>query len=1105
MSHSGQHTPPGDLDARRRSVAETGQSFVVEASAGTGKTSTLIDRILHLVLESGPGGVALPLSRICAITFTEKAAGEMKVRLRQELEKVLLNPGAPPERLDRAREGLSDIETASISTFHSFAVSLLKERPIEAGLDPHFVALDDMRSELFFREVWEPWINRALTDRVPVLEKALRAGFSLDKLFDLAGKMRQHWLQVRDLDSDPPPSGQDLQAQIESFEREGRALMQLLIQPGDKLAPFLEQALDWLGHPEEAGGDLAKPGSAGAAANWTGGKETVKAARQLVRSIVEYRQIYRGLPAQRLLHEIVCWIKDAFMLGEWEIRKREGGLLDFDDQLRLARDLLLKNQSVRRDFQQQFQTLLVDEFQDTDPIQWEIVLLLSAADVEGKGLAKLAPAPGRLFIVGDPKQSIYRFRHADIETYLGIVEAEQLQSLGLNRLELTTNFRSVPAILRFVDAAFENAMVAGQYQPKYLPFGNHGHREPGLAGPSVYLFGERAGEPDSKRRAAEIAATESRRIARLILEIKGSREWCVHDRGERGGSGWRSPQYGDIAVLLPMLTHAYALEEELRDHGIPYVLEGGKFYYARSEVASAILVLRALANPNDAVALYGSLRSIFFGMSDEDLLRAHIGGISMDYREVVPRNSPLFRPFEILRTLHRLRHARPASETFEILLQETGAREVLAVRGFQSLANLHKLGRTLRSYQNNLTFSRVVDLLGTIDEEGLAESESRLMEERSDAVRVMTIHKAKGLDFPILIAAALGMAKASRGKDVLVDRFGRKIFALNLGSADSGLRTFHWKQLAEEEKKRDEAELVRLLYVALTRAKDHLVLSTHTAGCRKLEGSELCVPDVEGTRLLPLDSFLEDCYAGKNHLAQLIDAAGLDIEPEAVRKAGPHVPVNWEAAVLKEYGELRDLIAKTPVSGDIKAAGRIAGSTEPEDRSGEARESEAAANRSVRLGIAFHEAMERIDILESRQMTELVREIAARHKIDSGSTTLLEAMLRATVSSELLGQARAAIRAGRKVVRELPFVRPLGPGSLEEGKIDLLIEQENGWVLVDYKTDWVSDEKESAEEFFHNKYSSQIGAYIKALRSFSINVQAAYLLLARTGEAIQLV
>ena len=215
----------------------------------------------------------------------------------------------------------------------------------------------------------------------------------------------------------------------------------------------------------------------------------------------------------------------------------------------------------------------------------------------------------------------------------------RLKSLGLDRLKLTTNFRSVPSILSFVDAAFENAMKPAdddcRYQPEYLAFRRSRIPEGGIA--------DALGPPSRRcERRRAIRNAESREIRRKGIHTDRQAhpaKFTVQNPGrfriptERGGDGWRAPQYGDIAILLPVLTHADVLEDEFRDLGIPYVLEGGKFYYARSEVSSAIMVLRAVANPNDSVALYGSLRSIFFGLSDEDLLRAHIDGLSLDYRE----------------------------------------------------------------------------------------------------------------------------------------------------------------------------------------------------------------------------------------------------------------------------------------------------------------------------------------------------------------------------------------------------------------------------------------------------------------------------------------
>jgi ATP-dependent helicase/nuclease subunit A len=1100
-----------DREARRRAVEETESSFVVEASAGTGKTSILISRILQLVLDKGPSGPPLPLSRICAITFTEKAASEMRVRLRQHFEQATFDERSSKERSARAMEALNDLETAAISTFHSFAVSLLKERPVEAGLDPRFAALDDIRGELFFREVWEPWINRALVDRNPTLEKALRNGFRLDGLVNLARMLRLNWLNVRGLECDPPPTNEQFRARILALSEQGKDFSGLCLKQEDRLAACLDSARDWLAHPDDGSIELSKPGNVGAAAGWSGGKDTVLMVREFLREVVEFRASCESLPRQRLLHEVVGWIQKDFMLDEWEKRKQAGGLIDFDDQLRLARDLLLNSKNVRREFQQQYGALLVDEFQDTDPIQWEIVLLLSATDVEENDPAKLRPEPGRLFIVGDPKQSIYRFRNADIETYLEIVSPEKRESLGLGLLELTTNFRSVPSILNFVDAAFESSMnPAGEeshYQGKYLPFGRHGHRGGESNQPSVSFLGDKNDESGAKSKTQEFVRRESKRIAGLIQEIRGSEAWKIEDRADSSVPDRRAPQYGDIAVLLPVLTHADVLEDAFRETGIPYVLEGGKFYYARSEVTSAITVLRAVANPNDCVALYGSLRSIFFGLSDEDLLNAHLEGIPLDYREEAPNESPLHGPFEILRDLHRNRHERRASETFEILLQKTGAREVLAASGFQSLANLGKLGRTLRSLQGDATFSQVVDLLGTMDEEGLAESESRLMEERSDAVRIISIHKSKGLDFPIVIVAGLGSKKVARSKSVLTDRRGKKMFALSFGSKDSGLQTPLWKEMSDEEKKKESAELVRLLYVGLTRARDYMILSTHTPGWKKNDETGQWVPATEGTRLDPLRTVIADCYSERSGMVRLIDPDSIgNGKASIVSKVSPSKPTtDWLATAVREYRELQALVESTPSSGNFMAAGQEPDASDPEDRVSEERVPEIAGNRGVRLGVAFHEAMERVDLSGKSSVVEFSRDAAMRHRLDPENGRILQTMIETCLASDLLDRARIATRSKRRIFREFTFVRPLNPGAIEEGKIDLLFEEEDGWVLVDYKTDWVSKKSEGIQAFCRNRYAGQVREYVDALRTLKVNIKAAYLLLARSAETVQII
>lgn len=1108
-------TAPGMLDdgeARRRAIEATGRSFVMEASAGTGKTHTLIHRILHLVLQQGPDGPPLRLSEICAITFTEKAAGEMKLRLRQYLEQAVLDATATSPRRARAREALNELETASISTFHSFAVGLLKEKPIEAGLDPHFSALDEIQSELYFKEIWESWIGRALDTRDPVLEKALRNGFRLSTLEDLARILRMHWLTIRDLARDVPLPQEQFRESMRAYLRQGKEFLQRARKREDKLAGHLAKMLHWLEAPDPEAEKVSRFANTGTAANWDGGKDTVQAVREFLRETVEFRISYDNLPRQILLDEVMRWLLEDFLREEWGKRKQADGLLDFDDQLYLARDLLRRHATVRHEFQDRYKTLLVDEFQDTDPLQLEIVLMLTSKESVSADPSLLRPEPGRLFIVGDPKQSIYRFRNADIETYLGLVDANRLQALGIERLHLTTNFRSIPSILGFVDATFQDSMHppedGGKYQPPYLAFGGQGARTLAADTPAVSLLGDFGNEENARRSTREFVEMESGRIARLIRQIHGSEAWRIQDSSAPDNDGWRAPRYGDMAILLPVLSHADALEEALSGLSIPYVLEGGKFYYARSEVSSAITVLRAVANPNDAVAVYGSLRSIFFGLSDEDLLQARMEGIGFDYRVPAPPDSPLRQPYEILLELHRQRHERRASETFEILLHKTGAREVLAVRGYQSLANLNKVGRTLRALQGEASFSQVIDLLRAMDAEGLAESESRLMEERSDAVRILSIHKSKGLDFPIVFIASLGLKKQARMKQLLADRHEKKLFALKLGARESGFQTASWDALVEHEKKREEAELVRLLYVGLTRARDHMILSVHTGNWKRIDGTDGAFPDVEGTRLKPLEHILNGCFSGAVSAARILDGAALDAVAVPPRPAPTAVSSDWGAVAAREYQQLQDLIRHTPATGMLHAAGDApvteAAAAADAIASPEEHVPESAQKRSLRLGTAFHEAMERVDFCDPNGLPDLLRDLARDQRLDPAGARALKEMVEICLASDLLERVRCAARAGGRILREIPFVRPVPGKGIEEGKIDLLFEEPDGWVLVDYKTDWVSREPEAAAEFFQHAYSPQINEYVQAMESLGVPIRSAYLLLARTGAALKM-
>ncbi len=1093
-----------DFTGRNEAVEDTRSSLIIEASAGTGKTTALVGRVLHLVLQQGPDGPPLPIRNICAITYTEKAAGEMRLRLRHELE---IRTGEKGETGERARAAVAELDAASISTIHSFCVSMLKERPFEAGLDPQFSALDEVQGEIFFREVWADWLEGAIERRDPVLEAALRGGLSLVSLQCLADLLRRHSIESCELNLRPPRSDDEVRTEAGRLLSEGHELIGMCTDVEDKLARLLLAALQWLGAPEAWPLPARKPGSVGSRGNWKGGSDTVARARGVVLQINQHAAEWSQLPQQRLLDRTVRWLLENF-LPEWRAQKRARGWLDFDDQLWWAHELLRLSEAARREFQERYRVLLVDEFQDTDHLQLRILLLLACADPEVGTQAFPHPSPGRLFLVGDPKQSIYRFRGADIETYTSVIDAAGAGNMAVRKVELTRNLRSVPSILRFVDDTFVGRMIRADgalYQPDYLPFGGKGLRLDEPDPPSVFLLGERNDRGELIGSGVSFVTVEARRIARLLRQMHDSREWCVEERSRAGmapGGGRRPPRYGEIAVLLPVLTHADELEEALQEASVPYVLEGGKFYYARSEVSSAITLLRALDNPNDTVALYGGLRSIFFGLSDADLLEALAAGQALDYRTRIPADSPLSFPFSLLRELHNRRHERPASETFEVLLRETRAREVLALHGLQSLANLGKLGRTLRTLQGASSFSRVVELVASMDEEGAAESESRLMEEHGDAVRILSIHRSKGLDFPIVLVAGLGQKRKNSVGDFLSDRHRLMEFALRVQARDGSLRTPGWETLEAAEKLKENAELMRLLYVALTRARDYLVVSTHHRGKPDSEsgGWDACYGS---TRLQPLADLLSSDDLKGGGLVRLIDGAMLD---RVQLPPAPEIPLpdqDWIGALRSEQEELRRLVEKTPAAARCRPAGRI-----DEEMTGDEGAPDFARRRAVRLGIAFHEAMEQLDLVEGSNLEACAHRSSQQHNLDRAGRKRLADMIRTCLASPLMRRIRAAAIAGREVLREVPFVRSLRGedrvSGIEEGKVDLLFRDEDGWVIVDYKTDARMHLTEERITALRGKYGPQLDSYRKAMAQIGIPVRRSCILLAETGETVEI-
>jgi ATP-dependent exoDNAse (exonuclease V) beta subunit len=468
-----------DNEARRRILTEFGTSFFVEAAAGTGKTSALVDRIVGLLRTGGS-----TLDRVVAVTFTEKAAGEMKLRLRSEIEKARAR--AAPEERDRLERALEHLELARIGTIHAFCGDLLHERPVEAGIDPLFEVASEEAAESLADEAFEGWFQRTLADPPEGIRRILRRRSGMqsprEQLRNAMRSLREH----RDF---PEPWRR------EPFDRNGAIdrLVHELAQLGGLAAAsswpddYLTRNLTEIDRfVEETARIEAVRGrdydgleaelralSRLRTWSWKGAKRTsfgalsrdeVLARRDEVKTDLEAFIAASDADLAPLLHEAL-----QAPIADYEVLKAKAGQLDFLDLLIKARDLIRDEAGVRHELQQRFTHLFVDEFQDTDPLQAEILLLLAAGDPDCTDWRAVRPVPGKLFLVGDPKQSIYRFRRADVAIYEQV--KKRVIGASAELLYLTTSFRAPPSIQSFVNGAFAPAMTAGpgRGQAAYVP------------------------------------------------------------------------------------------------------------------------------------------------------------------------------------------------------------------------------------------------------------------------------------------------------------------------------------------------------------------------------------------------------------------------------------------------------------------------------------------------------------------------------------------------------------------------------------------------------------------------------------------------------------
>ncbi|MBT7617302.1 MAG: UvrD-helicase domain-containing protein [Calditrichaeota bacterium] len=1076
----GKNLYPLDNSQRETVRTEINSSMVVEAGAGTGKTTLLVDRIISLIEN-------FSINDIAAVTFTEKAAGELIERLRGKIEERLFDDGREGISL-KMRKVLDEIDTAQVSTIHSFARTIVHERAIEAGLDPEISMIEPDAEKVLVNDI----INSELLKKDSKRDLWLKRFIHLNGRFDDLRELVSVLYQNRDLlDGYVKESGtlsfQDVVShtvqQVEKLANTARQNCFNQTDPGRIQILDIESAKPQSEKPNEseAIGWLLKVSSLspnkGAQKNWTN-KEICRQQKANLKALKSDTSENVDSLRRETLELIIEWVKN--LTERVNDEKRIQGKIGFQDLLIEARNLLL-DPNIQRDFHSRYKRLLIDEFQDTDPLQVEIAMLLAAQRAEESNAFEHNLEPGKVCLVGDPKQSIYRFRRADPDIYGAAVK--QVIKTG-RKVEITQNFRSSPGIVNFINLFFEKVWDyanAGTITYRAItPDPRRPVSQP--SPPVVILFPAENWDPGSAK-ADEIRAAEADALSMLIKQAHSDPEWKVCKKNE---NKFASPQWSDFAILFQTVTGIDLYADALNRLNIPFQVEGGKRFFQQVIIEQLYCTLAAIDNPADGLNVVAALRSDFFGIADREIMSWHkaVSG-KLDYRHVsngLP--DELIPAMELLCNLHKRRKELRVDELVEELFEKTAIRQVILsdrktwideAAIDRVLAHARKWGNEngaglrgfLRWFKNRIEQK---------DDKG-----SGQLRENA-GVRLMTIHSAKGLEFPIVLLANMSAGSFKPGK-VIANRLEKKI-TISIGSKQRGFfKSMGYDQAYEQEAQADIAERMRLLYVAMTRARDHLIMPMFyredSAGNPKglwyqwlvKFFTEVGATDSKAGKLWRLKNMppLEDVSLQNNNQPAAI---------EGVERVWDEMN-SWESDRKQRLSEALERLpikfrpSEKVVDEHLQDQPEVKPDSENKDM--------------INIGSAFHRYMALTDV-NTEIDNKLLDFVAREEGISMGD---LLPLIKSCLESDIWHEVGLA----KRVWREAPIVSNLGNGIMR-GIIDLIWEDDqNNLHIVDYKTGQ-KDEKGHLKQV--NQYRTALSKAVKK------EITKARLYYVKSGEIISL-
>ncbi len=1072
-------------------------NMLVEAAAGTGKTASMVRRMVALLKT----GRCPHIRHLVAITFTRKAAAEIRSRFQVALEREVREArGRERESLERA---LAEVEQCFMGTIHSFCARLLRERPVEAGVGLSFREMDEREDARLREEAWELFAAHLTAHDPDGLREALRrVGM---RLSDLRDSFLRHFAEFPDVEEWPlalPEDGesilQDARRKLENYIAHMKVMRERLPQDhgNDELIPRYLRLPRVVSHHR-----LDDP------------RELTSVLEHFDRKVRVVQKVWktgRGLTEEDAKREQTRW--DEFRkevavpaLNYWRAKRYAAAMpvlqaarevydslrlererLNFQDLLIGAARLLRDHPDVRRGLQRRYSHILVDEFQDTDPVQAEVVFLLASSDVHEKDWRRCVPRPGSLFLVGDPKQSIYRFRRADISTYNEVKSL--LSEHGGLVVNLHANFRSVPTLLQWVNDVFSPREGPGLPEEDPIRFpAVETETSPAYVGlvPARISQGSeffqgvfRLTVPGDLERKEDSLAYEAERIARFINAACQGAIKLPRTPEELTAGYDVNPRPSDFLILTYETGDLEIYAEKLREYGVPHQVTGGEALNCVPELEMLYLCLRAVLKPEDQVALVALLRSELFGFSDSELYTYKKQGGVFSFRAPVPDVLPgdladRFRiTYQKLVNYRRWLLSMPHAAALERIASDLGLFASASLRpgGSIQAGGLAKALELLRQARADiLTTSQLLEFL-----ERLVKSEEKhdgvpALSEEPPSVRVMNLHKAKGLEAAVVfLADPYGDFRhpAIRHIDRSSDRIRGYMAVYRDHEAGGGKLLacpWNWESLACREEEFLKAEKLRLRYVASTRAAAACIVT-------RKEKRDHRNPWRHFGKYLERAAELPELEVGprQERRRRMIDLPGIE---DAQRDLSERL-TNCLEPTYQVIGAKSMALSSWRISEDrAETSGETWGIEElvnlPESgftEQGFAWESPLATETSrgkvveegaegLEWGEVMHSLLRVAAMGSVGELESFAAELLQERGMDPGLARRAVKLAERMLSSNLWKRAQESSRC----LSEVPFhffdARALPVPTLIRGVIDLAFREAEGWVLVDYKTD----------------------------------------------------